>query len=215
VISDKQANIVNAVKAFNPTIPHVYCQYHFLHHIVEPIASKDSHLKTTFKKAVGRLSIVVNSNKADSNELYDAFLPISEELKCGISTRGDYFEIFPGVECHANLTYVVEKLTPFQSYDLPAKISRSLNSLIDALNKVLSRTEPLRDEILSLISEFKEIKKIFGKRANRSKYVKKLVEKWVYKLQNRLKRRDLAYDPSEIKWQYPSFKLACEEIWQQ
>lgn len=127
VISDKQKNIVNAVKAFNPNIPHVYCQYHFLNHIVEPIAAKDSHLKTTLKKAVRNLSIVINSNMASSSELYKVFLPISEELKCAISTRGDRFEIFPGVECHDNLTYVVEKLVPFQS---PLFRERSLDHYV-------------------------------------------------------------------------------------
>lgn len=38
---------------------------------------------------------------------------------------------------------------------------------------------------------------------------------WVYKLQSRLKRRNLEYDPLELKWQYPSYKLSREEIWQQ
>jgi hypothetical protein len=109
VISDKQRNIVNAVKRFKPDIPHVYCQYHFLNHVIEPIASKDSHLKTTLKKAVRQFSIVVHSNQADSNDFYKLFLPVSEELKCAISTRGDRFKTFPGVECHANLKYVLDR----------------------------------------------------------------------------------------------------------
>jgi len=65
VISDKQKNIVNAVKSFKPEMPHVYCQFHFLNHIIEPIASKDSHLKTILKKAVRAFSIVANSKLAD------------------------------------------------------------------------------------------------------------------------------------------------------
>jgi len=215
VISDKQKNIVNAVKAFKPDIPHVYCQYHFLNHIVEPIASKDSHLKTMLKKAVKKLSIVVNSNMAHSNDLYGTFLPISEELKCAISTRGDRFEVFPGVECYTNLNYIVDKLIPFQSHPLPEKIARSLSVLINSLKKLLSDTKFLRDEIISLVSEFKQIKNVFGKRVHRSGYIKKRVKTWVYKLQGRLKRRGLEYDPSKLKWQYPSHKLSCEEVWQQ
>ncbi|MHA1783873.1 MAG: hypothetical protein ACTSVE_01615 [Candidatus Helarchaeota archaeon] len=58
VIPDKQKNIVNAIKTYDSNIPHVYCQYHFLKHVVEPIASKDSHLKTQPKKAVKELSIM-------------------------------------------------------------------------------------------------------------------------------------------------------------
>lgn len=214
-ISDKQKNIVNAVKAFKPSIPHAYCQYHFLNHIAEPIASKDSRLKTVLKKAVRQLSIVVNSRYADSNELYKLFLPISEELKCAISTRGDRFKIFPGIECHANLQHVIDKLEPFKSFSLGLKISRSLNILIEALNDLLSKTHQLRDEIVFLISDFKQIRKIFGKRANRAAYIKKQVDQWVYMLQSRLKRRNLEHDPCNIKWQQPSYKLSCEEVWQQ
>lgn len=215
VVSDKQKNIVNAVKSFNPEIPHVYCQFHYLNHVAEPIASKDSHLKTILKKAVRAFSIVVNSKLAGSNDLYKLFLPISEELKCAISTRGDRFKIFPGLECHANLKHVLDNLALFKSFPANQKISRSLDSLINALINLLSETQQLRNEIASLIPDFEKVRKIFGKRANRSDYIKKQVDKWVYKLQSRLKRRDLEPDPSNIKWQAPTHKLSCEEIWQQ
>lgn len=215
VVSDKQKNIVNAVKSFNPEIPHVYCQFHYLNHVAEPIASKDSHLKTILKKAVRAFSIVVNSKLAGSNDLYKLFLPISEELKCAISTRGDRFKIFPGLECHANLKHVLDNLALFKSFPANQKISRSLDSLINALINLLSETQLLRNEIASLIPDFEKVRKIFGKRANRSDYIKKQVDKWVYKLQSRLKRRGLEPDPSNIKWQAPTHKLSCEEIWQQ
>ena len=215
VVSDKQKNIVNAVKSFNPEIPHVYCQFHYLNHVAEPIASKDSHLKTILKKAVRAFSIVVNSKLAGSNELYKLFLPISEELKCAISTRGDRFKIFPGLECHANLKHVLDNLARFKSFSANQKISRSHDSLINALINLLSETQQLRNEIASLIPDFEQVRKIFGKRANRSDYIKKQVDKWVYKLQGRLKRRSLEHDPSNIKWQAPTHKLSCEEIWQQ
>lgn len=215
VISDKQKNIVNAVKRFKPEIPHVYCQFHFLNHVIEPIASKDSHLKTILKKAVRAFSIVVNSKKADSNDLYKLFLPISEELKCAISTRGDRFKTFPGLECHANLKHVLDKLAPFKLFSVSQKVSRSLESIIASLTDLLSDTQQLRDEIALLIPDLEQIRKIFGKRANRSDYIKKKIGEWVYKLQNRLKRRSLEYNPSNIKWQTPSYKLSCEEIWQQ
>ncbi|TFF95824.1 MAG: hypothetical protein EU547_07100 [Promethearchaeota archaeon] len=215
IISDKQKNIVNAVRAFNPEIPHVYCQYHFLNHVVEPIAAKDSHLKTILKKTVKSFSIVANSNKADSNELYKLFLPISEELKCAISTKGDRFKIFPGIECHANLEHVLDQLVPFKVLNLPPRISRSLAAVIDSLSNLISETKHLREEIDSLLPEFKIIRDIFGKRSNRADFIKTQVDKWVYKIQSRLKRRSLEHDPSNIKWQRPSYKLSIEEIWQQ
>lgn len=215
VISDKQKNIVNAVKSFKPEMPHVYCQFHFLNHIIEPIASKDSHLKTILKKAVRAFSIVANSKFADSNDLYKLFLPISEELKCAIATHGDRFKVFPGIECYANLKHVLDKLTPFKSFSVKPKVSRSLETIIGSLTDLLSENQQLRNEITSLIPELEQIRKIFGKRANHSVYIKKRIDRWVYKLQSRLKRRSLEYMPSNIKWQAPSYKLSSEEIWQQ
>jgi hypothetical protein len=215
VVSDKQKNIVNAVKNFNPEIPHVYCQYHYLNHVAEPIASKDSHLKTILKKNVRAFSIVANSKHANSNDLYKLFLPISEELKCAISTRGDRFKVFPGLECHDNLRHVLDHLTPFKAFPLTRKVTRSLNSLTDALTNLLSETQSLRDEVASLVPELEYIRKIFGKRANRSGHIKKKINQWIYKLQGRLKRRGIEYNPSNIKWQAPTYKLTLEEIWQE
>jgi len=215
VISDKQKNIVNAVKNFKPTIPHVYCQYHFLQHLVEPIASKDSHLKKLLKMAVRQFSIVYHSKYDKSNGLYKLFFPICEELLCAISTRGDRFNMFPGIECYANLNHVLTKLKPFASFSLSPKVSRSLNTLIKTLTTLLSETQRLRDEIATLIPDFEQIRKVFRKRANRSGYIKNRVDKWVYKLQSRLKRRSLEYRPHNIKWQQSSYKLTCEEVYQQ
>ena len=83
------------------------------------------------------------------------------------------------------------------------------------LDSLLSETQQLRDEIKSLIPEFKTLRKIFGKRKNRAPFIKKEVEKWFYKLQSRLKRRNLEHDPQKIKWQQPTHVLSGEEIWQQ
>lgn len=215
VVSDKQKNIVNAVEAFNQDIPHIFCQYHYLNHIAELIASKDSHLKKKLKKKVNAFSIIANSNKANSNELYKTFLPICEELKCAVSTRGDCFKLFPGLECYMNLKYVLDNLIALKSVSMTPKVFRSLSSLITALTNLISEYQWLYDDIASLVPELKELRKAFGKRANRSSYIKKTVDKWVNKLKNRLKRRGLEYDPSKIKWQVPSYTLSCEEIWQQ
>ena len=54
-----------------------------------------------------------------------------------------------------------------------------------------------------------------AKRERKSSQIEKEAKKWVYKLQNRLKRRKLETNPHNIKWQRPSFNLSCEEIWQQ
>ena len=89
VISDKQKNIVNAVKQFNAEIPHAFCQYHFLNHVMEPIQAKNSHLATQLKKRVRNFSIIVNRYKSqldpknsEYNSLYSIFSPLAEHASC-------------------------------------------------------------------------------------------------------------------------------------
>lgn len=60
-----------------------------------------------------------------------------------------------------------------------------------------------------------QIRDILAKRERNSSQIQKEVNKWVYKLQSRLKRRKLEFDPVKIKWVQPSYKLSCEETWQQ
>ncbi|KKK56733.1 hypothetical protein LCGC14_3061570, partial [marine sediment metagenome] len=215
IISDKQRNIVNGVKQFKLDIPHAYCQYHFLNHIAESIASKDSNLKKILRKFVKQLSIVQNSKYSDSNGLYKLFYPISEELKCAISTRGDRFDVFPGIEAHANLEFVVSGLEQFEEIELPPKVSRTLNTLLAALRNLIGENRYLREEIMTLIPDFLSIRKILAKREKKASQIEKEVKKWVNKLQGRLKRRRMESNPQNIKWQRPSFKVSCEEIWQQ
>lgn len=215
VISDKQKNIVNAVKQFKTDIPHAYCHYHFLDHVVEPIASKDSHLRKTLQKSVRQLSIVQNRKYADSNKLYKLFYPISEELKCAISTRGDRFNVFPGTEAYANLEYIVSRLEQYEDVQLTPKVARTFNAVLQALRNLIQENRYLNEEITSLIPDFLQVRKILSNRKKSSSQIEKEVKEWVYKLQNRLKRRKLEFNPQNIKWQQPSFKISCEEIWQQ
>ena len=215
VVSDKQQNIVNAVKQFKPNIPHAYCQFHFLNHVVEPIASKDSYLKRSLRYAVRKLSIVQNRTQADSNPLYKVFFPISEELKCATHTRGDRFNVFPGVEAFSNLEYVISKLEQIEEEKLPPKISRTLNTLIDSLKTLLHDNQQLREDIISLIPDFKQLREILGERKRTTSQIQKEVNKWTYKLKSRLKRKNFEFNPEKIKWRRPSHTLNCEDIWQQ
>jgi len=90
-----------------------------------------------------------------------------------------------------------------------------LNALLGALKDLLKENRHLREEITSLIPDFQQIRKILAKRENKASQIEKEVKKWVFKLQNRLKRRKLEFSPQNIKWRQHSFKLSCEEIWQQ
>ncbi|MBD3187273.1 hypothetical protein GF325_10620 [Candidatus Bathyarchaeota archaeon] len=113
VISAKQKRIVNAVKEFSPGIPHVFCQFHFLHHVREPVASKDSHLLTVLRSTVKSLSIVANRPQAtsprDANlpRVGRVFAPVTEKLLCTVGTRDDRLKVYPGLEAFANLEHLL------------------------------------------------------------------------------------------------------------
>lgn len=215
VIFDKQKSIVNAVKQFNPGIPHAYCQFHFLKHVVETIAAKDSFLRKSLRRAVSQLSIVQNQKIAEKNSLYELFKPISEELKCAIATRGDKFKVFPGMEAYLNIEHLLPKLERFKDFSLSSKPLRTLTTLIDSLRSLLYSNYKLKEEITNLIPEFQNICKILSKRMRNTLQIRRELSKWTYKLQSRLKRKKLEYNPLKIKWQRPSYMMSCVEVWQQ
>ena len=206
VISDKQPNIVNSVKNFKPTIPHVYYQYHFLNHITAPINAKDSHLRTMLKKTVRSFSLVQNE-PTESKDLViskdspvaDIFLPVAEELKCAISARGNQFDTFAGKEVYLNLEYVLYHLESYQMDELPKKVVRSFQALIGTLNKLLNSTKPLYDDICSLLYDVQWLRAIFNNREWSGDYIKKWVHKWLLILQKRLKRFSMEYQAKILK----------------
>ena len=215
VISDKQKNIVNAVKRFNSDISHAYCQFHFLNHVVEPIAAKDSFLKKTLRKAVAKRSIIQNRTQAETNPLYRLFEPISEELRCATATRGDRFNVFPGLEAYKNLEHVLTQLERFEGLSLPIKPANTLNFLLEFLRTCLESNRSLVEEIATLIPEFQHVRVILSKRKRKSPQIRRELIKWKYKLQSRLKRRGLEYDPLKLKWKQASYTMNCGETWQQ
>lgn len=222
VISDKQPNIVNSVKKFNPTIPHVYCQYHFLNHIAAPINAKDSHLRTTLKKTVRSFSLVQNE-PAESKDLViskdspvaEIFLPVSKELKCAISARGNRFNTFAGKETYLNLEYVLYHLEKYQIDDFPKKVVRSFHALIGSLKKLLDSTKPLYDEICFLIHDSQWLRAIFSHRKWSGGRIKKWVHKWLLILHQRLECISMEHQADTLKWQYPCLTMTVQEAWQQ
>ena len=222
VISDKQSNIVNSVKKFNPTIPHVYCQYHFLNHIIAPINAKDSHLRTTLKKTVRSFSLVQNEptgKKAltisKDSPVAEIFLPVTEELKCAISARGNQFDTFAGKETYLNLEFILYRLEEYQIDEFPKKVVRSLQALIGSLKKLLNANKPLYDEICILIHDLQWLRAIFAHREWSGSRIKKGVEKWLSVLHKRLERTSMEHTANKLKWQYPCSTMTIQEVWQQ
>lgn len=222
VISDKQKNIVNAVKEFNPSIPHVYCQYHFLNHIMEPIQAKDSHIATQLRKEIRKFSIVANLSKGylstsnnAYNKLYEVLAPLAEELLNAISVSGRKWEILPGKEIYENVLYITSQIDSLDNMIFPKKIKNSINSVQTRLNLLLMEFKPTYDDIIHLLDDSADLRKELAKKRRRSKSIKKAVKTWVYRLQSRLKRRNLEYNPINLKYKLLNYNSTEVEIWQQ
>ena len=222
VISDKQSNIVNSVKKFKPNIPHVYCQYHFLNHVFAPINAKDSYLRTTLKKRVRSLSLVQNKPTeikdiliTKKSPVAEIFQPITEELKCAISAKGNQFDTFAGKETYLSLEYILSRLEKYQIDEYPKKVERSFHALIGSIETLLNSTKPLYDEICNLLHDSQWLKAIFTHREWSSDRIKIWVEKWLLILQKRLEGISMEHKAEKLKWQYPCSEMTMHEVWQQ
>jgi len=220
-ISDKQSNIVKAFQQFKPSIPHAFCQYHFLDHVAEPIAAKDSHLLTRLRSEVRDFSlveshVVENVKPVGKNSpVSDVFAPIIEELKCALATTGDSIKTFPGIEAYANLEYVLSRISSLSYIDMPSRAKRSLVTLIDALEQLMNTYRPLQEEIGAMLMDFNHLRGILAHKKWKGERIKKLVDKWAYMIQGRLKRRGVEHDPEQIKWVQATPSMATVEAWQQ
>lgn len=221
VISDKQRNIVKAVRAFNPDMPHVYCQYHFLHHVREPIAAKDSHLLTTLRSVVKGLSIIKNRKIVSTSEINtkstigELFEPLAQELYCAISTRGDRFKVFPGLEAFENVKHVRDRVHDLDRKGLPKRVILSLDAIENRLTRLLDDNSVFASEIVALTMDFNTLRARLAKREHPGREVKKAVDKWVKMLKSRLKRRNAEFHPENLKWVRASHDLTMVECWQQ
>lgn len=222
VISDKQQNIVNAVKLFNPELPHAFCQYHFLNHIAEPIQSKDSHLALIIRKTVKKLSIVVNRKSGEFqpshpefNPLYHTLYPLAQELLNAVSVKGRKFEIFHGKEIYENLKYIISNLDAILAAFYQIKAVKSIEKIRNRLSNLILKHKTLYDEIIDLKKDFDELRGILDDTNHRGDFISKKTRTWVYKLQSRLKRRTMEYNANSIKSERMTHASPIECIWQQ
>jgi len=222
VISDKQKNIVNGVQKFNPEIPHGFCQYHFLNHIMEPIRAKDSNIATQVRKTIRSLSIVKNLaksqlNPTDSefNPLYLTLAPLAEELLNSIAVVGRKWEILPGKEIYENLLFILQNIESYIDDKLPHKILRSLKLVGKQIKTLLDTHGPKYNEIISLLNDSADLRKELSRKSNDAEVVKKAVKKWVYRIQSRLKRRGWDFKPEDLKYVLITHSTNLEIIWQE
>jgi hypothetical protein len=222
VISDKQRNIVNSVKAFNTEIPHVFCQFHFLGHIAKPIAAKDSHLLKSLRSKVKIFSLVASHNiELEHQEITKKspvsliFAPLVEELKCAIATYGDRFKIFPGIEAYRNLKYLLRNLKAIPELSLSDRVRKSFQNIVSSLETLLEKYNKMFTEIIELEKDFQELRSIFKHRNWHGPTIHKRVKKWVSKLKKRLERRNMEFEPTNLKWEQASYHMVKENAWQQ
>lgn len=222
VISDKQQNIVNAVKEFNPKIPHAFCQYHYLNHIVECIRVKDTHIRTQMGKKVKKIGIVLWKNKIytrtgnkNKNSFYSVFSPLAEELLCAIATKGDHFNTFPGAECFENLEFVADKLDGFRNLDLPQKYKRTISTVGNQLRVILTEMKSFKSDIDDLLPYFMDLRDILAQRDWNSQKIKRYIDGWKRKLRSELKKHTMVTNPKDIKYALPTYNSSKEEIFQQ
>jgi hypothetical protein len=222
VISDKQKNIVNAVRDFNKDIPHVYCQYHFLDHIMDPISVKDTNLAKTLKKAVRKFSIVVHQPQGtldpsddNYNALYDILTPLTEELLNAISVPSKKWSVFKGKEIYENLFYILKNLEKILIRTRKSKVQRSIQAVLKNLKILLKENKELYNEIRKLLKDANDLRDILDNSNNRPEYIKKQVKTWVYRLQSRLKTQDMEYHASELKHTSTTDTTSLPVIWQE
>lgn len=104
LLSDKQGSIVKMHDKFYPTIPHQYCQFHFLQNIWNFIEAKDSSMQKALANAIKHLPIT-SRDKTASITIPDVgivnyrkyFSKIESDLRKLIKSRGKKFEKLRGI----------------------------------------------------------------------------------------------------------------------
>ena len=222
VMSDKQKNIVKAVSKFRRGIPHAFCHYHFLSHVAEPIAAKDSQLQVSLRSSVRRLSVVKTVEKwrpggrpPAASSVAATFKPLVSELLRSISCTGDRITTFPGLETFRNLEHVLNQLKQIEPGITDGVHKRTLKALMSRLSHLLDQNRNLVSEIESLRADFDELRGILGRRCDSPDRVRRSVDGWCNKLKKRLQRRGLEHRASKIKWQRATSDMPVPQAWQQ
>ncbi|MHA1369743.1 MAG: hypothetical protein ACTSRA_08535 [Promethearchaeota archaeon] len=183
VMSDKQKNIVKAVSKFRRDIPHAFCHYHFLSHVAEPIAAKDSQLQVLLRSSVRRLSVVKTVEKWHpggrlplAGSVAATFKPLVLELLRSISCTGDRITTFTDLETFRNLEHVLNQLKQIEPGITDGVHQRTLKALMSRLSHLLDQNRNLVSETESLRADFDELRGIIGRRCDSPDRVRRSVD---------------------------------------
>lgn len=213
VISDKQKNIVNAVKEFNPKIPHGFCHYHFLSHILEPIEAKSSHLATQLGEAVNSFSKIqnlplgiINEDNPSFNKLYADFAPLSKILLKAIHVSCPKYKDYKGKMVYENLEFIKNHLSKISLAGLSRKYVSSFNVVIKKIESLLEEYKDLYKEMCALIIDSQELRDILKETDDSKDEIKKKVGNWINKLKDRLKKENQEFRTDKLKHVQMNYK---------
>lgn len=141
--------------------------------------------------------------------------PLAEELRCAVSTRGDGFKVFPGLEAYANLEHVRARLGEFLVMDLVYRVKASLVAVANGLDGILAGLVAEKETVAALVTDFTRIRQALAHHDWPANRVRAAAMDWVWMLRKRLARRDLENDPAKLKRQECGTATPPENIWQE
>lgn len=169
-LSDHQPSIVNACKEFDPTLPHQFCQYHFLRNHWSFIEEKDRHLNKELQILVNKLPIRIKDTnggtiytpgfKVDKQEF---FAPLAKLLEKSVNFKDEEFVQLRGVLAFEALEKITTSISEeLQNLDQELRPVKQLVVTRDLLKETLDKLQPLHLDIKELISLFQVIRTKLG-----------------------------------------------------
>lgn len=169
-VSDKQNVITKCHDMFYPTIPHQYCQYHFLRNTWNHLAALDSKVYLPLKKAVSSLYIHCASK---SSKIYfenvgkvsvrEAFKNTDEDLQAMIKIRNKTFKELRGVWLYETLReYLYKMEEAVKTLDPSFRFTKIMNRTISSLKTTLNDVKCHYEDACLSYDYFQEIRKTLG-----------------------------------------------------
>ncbi|MBD3230272.1 MAG: hypothetical protein GF329_18990 [Candidatus Lokiarchaeota archaeon] len=220
VISDKQANIVKAVREGLPGVPHQFCHFHFIKNLHRPIKTLDSHLHQELSSLINHLYIcnipahvstfIHNKTKQDIREWVK---PIVDDLHYFTRNRSRDFDIFAGYNSYQNLEFYLKML------DILIESTRKIRRLHSILQKTknylkeaLKRYKPLYNRIKTLIPLFNDIRSILAGDGDEKGELKKKAEVWKLKIISLYEKISGSKLSQDIKYKSLLINSTLEEV---
>ena len=165
-LSDHQNSIVQACMAFDPSLPHQTCHFHYLRNHWTFIELKDTHLNKLLQKEVNGLSIMEREynggtfysigHKVEKNRF---FLPLIKLLKKAVNHQTEEFDKLKGIKAHDDLALIIKCIdAELEMLDPNLRPVIQLKACRDQLHQTLENTRGLYEEVKELDGVFQTIR---------------------------------------------------------